>query len=342
MQNGSGPTTNDDEEEEETMRFTTAAAVLVAVMAGGLSEHARAQAYPGKPVRMIISCPAGCLPDLLGRAVNQSASQAFGQPIVVENRPGANGNIAMDLCTKAPPDGYTICVVSSVAMSLNPFAYEKLPFDPQQLVPVIHLGNLDQAIAVHASVPVKSVRELVDMAQKDPGKVTWGSLGSGSTSHLYLEWMSARTGAKFLHVPYKGSPQAMTALTAGEVMLAVLTPGLFKPLVEAGKLRVIGIVSGDSRSPLMPDVPTLREQGFDLDFRNWFGMFFPKGTPAEPVRRWNSEVNRLLDDKAFTDRFFVPGGVTPTGGTPDELATIAKNSRQTGAELAKIAKLKFQ
>lgn len=124
--------------------------------------------------------------------------------------------------------------------------------------------------------------------------------------------------------------------------MVVLTPGLFKPLVDAGKLRVLGVVSGDKRSPLLPDVPTLREQGFDLDFRNWFALFFSKGTPAEPVRRWNSEVNKLLADKAFTDKYFVPGGVTPTGGTPDELAAISRNSRQVGAELAKIAKLRFE
>jgi tripartite-type tricarboxylate transporter receptor subunit TctC len=291
---------------------------------------------------MIISCPAGCLPDLLGRAMNPAVSQAFGQPIVVDNRAGANGNIAMDLCTKASPDAYTICMVSNVAMSLNPFAYDKLPFDTRELVPVVHVGNLDQAVAVHASVPAKGLRELVDLARAKPGTVTWASLGAGSTSHLYLEWLSAKTGARFLHVPYKGSPQAMTALTAGEVMMGVLTPGLFKPLVDAGKLRVIGVVSGDKRTPLMPDVATLREQGFDLDFRNWFALFFPKGTPDAPVRRWNSEANKLLGDKRFTDKYFIPGGVTPTGGSPEELAAVAKSSRQVGAELAKIAKLRFQ
>ncbi|OGA74879.1 MAG: hypothetical protein A3G27_19050 [Betaproteobacteria bacterium RIFCSPLOWO2_12_FULL_66_14] len=322
------------------MRHAAAVAFAVGLMAGvGLS--AQAQTYPNKPVRMIISCPAGCLPDILGRAINQSVSQAFGQPVVVDNRAGANGNIAMDLCTKSPADGYTICMVSNVAMSLNPFAYAKLPFDPQGLVPVVHVSNLDQAIAVHPSVPVKNVRELLKLARSKPGTVTWASLGSGSTSHLYLEWMSAKTGARFLHVPYKGSPQAMTALTANEVMLTVLTPGLFKPHVDAGKVRVIGVVSGDKRSPLLPDVPTLDEQGFDLDFRNWFALYFPKGTPAEPVQRWNSEVNKVLADKAFTNKYFIPSGVTPTGGTPEQLAAIAKRSRQTGAELAKMAKLRF-
>lgn len=301
-----------------------------------------AQAYPTRPIRMIITCPAACLPDILGRAINQSLSQTFGQPIIIENRAGANGNIAMEACAKAAPDGYTLCMPANVILSLNPFAYEKLPFEPQELVSIVHVGNLDQAIAVHTSLPVRNIRELLDFARAKPGSLTWASLGSGSTAHLYLEWLSAKTGAQFLHVPYKGSPQALQALAAGEVMLTTLTPGVFTPLVASGKVRVIAVVSGDKRSPLMPDVPTLAEQGYDLDFRNWFALYFPKGTPAEPVRRWNMEVNKLLADRAFTDKYFVPISVTPTGGTPAELATIARSSRQRGEELARIAKLKFE
>jgi tripartite-type tricarboxylate transporter receptor subunit TctC len=321
------------------MRFRFIAVAAAALMCW-LPLHA--QDYPSKPVRMIISCPPGCLPDILARALNQSISQTLGQAVVVDNISGANGNIALERGVKAAPDGYTISMVSNVAMSLNPFAYDRLAFDPQDLVPVVNVGNLDQAIAVISSVPVKSVRELVDMAKAKPGAVTWASLGAGSTSHLYLEWLSARTGARFLHVPYKGSPQATTAFASGEVMVVALTPGLFTPYVKSGKARVIGVVSGEKRSALMPEVPTLAEQGFDLDFRNWFALFFPKGTPPEPVQRWNTEVNRLLADRAFTDKIFVPNSVTPAGGTPQQLAALAKASRKTGEELARIAKLKFE
>jgi tripartite-type tricarboxylate transporter receptor subunit TctC len=313
---------------------------LIACLA--LFSEVQAQGYPTKPIRMIITCPPGCLPDILGRAMNQSLSQTFGKPIVVDNRSGANGNIAMENCAKSPPDGYTLCMPANVIMSLNPFAYDKIPFEPLELVPIVHLCNLDQAIAVHVSVPARNVRELVELSRAQPGKVTFASLGIGSTAHLYLEWLNIKSGAQFVHVPYKGSPQAMQALVAGEVMATALTPGIFSPLVASNKVRVIGVVSGEKRSPVMPDVPTLAEQGYALDFRNWFALYFPKDTPTEPVQRWNTEVNKLLADRAFTDKYFVPNSVTPTGGTPAELAAIARVSRQQGEELVKLAKLRLE
>ena len=303
---------------------------------------AHAQPYPVKPVRMIVTCPPGCSPDILGRAIGQPVSQVFGQPVVVENRAGANGNIGMDACAKAAPDGYTLCMSSNVTMSLNPFAYEKLPFEPQQMVPIIHLGNLDQAIAVHASLPARDIRELVELARAKPGGVAWASLGNGSTSHLYLEWFSAKTGAKFLHVPYKGSPEAIRALAAAEVMVTTLTPRSLGPLIASNRVRVLAVVSGSKRSPLLPEVPSLAEQGYELDFRNWFALFFPKDTGAEPVQRWNTEVNKLLAERSFTEKYFASAAMTPTGGTPADLAAIARASRKVGAELVNIAKLKFE
>ena len=291
---------------------------------------------------MIVTCPPGCSPDILGRAIGQPVSQVFGQPVVVENRAGANGNIGMDACAKAAPDGYTLCMSSNVTMSLNPFAYEKLPFEPQQMVPIIHLGNLDQAIAVHASLPARDIRELVELARAKPGGVAWASLGNGSTSHLYLEWFSAKTGAKFLHVPYKGSPEAIRALAAAEVMVTTLTPRSLGPLIASNRVRVLAVVSGSKRSPLLPEVPSLAEQGYELDFRNWFALFFPKDTGAEPVQRWNTEVNKLLAERSFTEKYFAASAMTPTGGTPADLAAIARASRKVGAELVNIAKLKFE
>ncbi len=318
------------------------AAVLQAVMVACFSNNVQAQAYPTKPIRIVQTCPVGCLPDILGRAMAQSLTQTFGKPIVTENRPGANGNIGMEVCAKAAADGYTLCMPGNVLLSINPFAYDKLPFDPLELVPIVHLGNLDQAIAVHPSVSAKSVRELVDLSRAKPGAVTWASLGIGSTSHLYLEWLNAKAGAHFLHVPYPGSPQAAQALAGGEVMVTTLTPGLFTPLIAGGKARVIGVVSGEKRSSLMPEVPPPAEQGYALDFRNWFALYFPKGTPAEPVQRWNTEVNKLLAERSFTEKYFAPNSVTPTGGTPAELAAIARESRKSGEELVKMAKLKFE
>src|SRR3954462_8917704 len=173
----------------------------VAMMALVAPVFAQSQ-YPSKPIRMVIPFQAGGLNDSAGRAINQSLSQLWNQPIVIENRVGANGNIGMEACAKSAPDGYTVCFPTGVVMSLNPFAYSKLPFEPLEMVPVIHVGTLDQVITVSTTVPVKSVRELVEYGKANPGKLSWASLGMGSTAHLYMEWLQARTGAQFTHVPY--------------------------------------------------------------------------------------------------------------------------------------------
>ena len=318
------------------LRILPAAALLLAPLAS------EAQSYPAKPIRLHVTCPAACLPDLLARAIGQSLQESWGQPIVIENRAGANGNISMEACAKSPGDGYSICLPAGVLMSINPFAYDKLPFDPLELVPIILLGNLDQAIAVHASVPARTMKELVALARAKPGTITWASLGVGSTAHLYLEWMRVKTGADMVHVPYKGSPQAMQAITVGEVNALALTPGVFAPQVAAGKLRVIAVVTGAKRLASMPNVPTLSEQGFDLDFRNWMSFYGPKGTPPDVVRKWNADVNKLLANKAFTDKHFIPLSVTPAGGTPEDMAALARSSRTQGEELVRISKLKFE
>lgn len=306
-----------------------------------LSAAAHAQIYPSRPVRMFVPFPAGTLPDIIARALNQSLAQSFGQPIVVENRAGANGNIGMDACAKSAPDGYTICFPTGVILTLNPSAYANMPFDAQELVPVVHVGTLDQAIAVSTALPVRNVRELVEYAKARPGTLTWGSLGSGSTAHLYMEWLRAKTGATFIHVPYKGSPDVMQAMASGDVMVATLTPTFIAPNVRSGKARALAVVSGNKRSPLMPEVPTMAEQGYELDFRNWVALYFPRGTPAEFARRWNAEVNKLLTDPQIVERYFAPQAVTPAGGTPEDLAGFAKAARAAGAELARIANLRL-
>ncbi len=308
----------------------------------GLATYAAfAQSYPVKPVRMLVSSPPGSLPDTLGRALGQSIGEALGHPVVIENRPGANGNIGMEACARAAPDGYTICMASGAIIALNPFAYAKMPFEVNDLVPVVHIVNFDQAIGIDARLPVNNIRDLVAYAKAKPGALTWASLGNGSTAHLYLEWLQAKSAVRIVHVPYKGSPQALQAVASGEAHVTTLTPSLFAPFVAAGKIRVLAVVSGGSRTPSMPDVPTFAEQGYDLDFRNWLAFYFQRGVAAEPVRRWNAEVNRVIADPAFAQKFLTTLGVTAAGGSPEALAAFAQKSRVTGAELAKIANLKF-
>jgi tripartite-type tricarboxylate transporter receptor subunit TctC len=312
----------------------------VAMMALVAPVFAQSQ-YPSKPIRMVIPFQAGGLNDSAGRAINQSLSQLWNQPIVIENRVGANGNIGMEACAKSAPDGYTVCFPTGVVMSLNPFAYSKLPFEPLEMVPVIHVGTLDQVITVSTTVPVKSVRELVEYGKANPGKLSWASLGMGSTAHLYMEWLQAKTGARFTHVPYKTSAQLLQEVLSGEVHISTNVPATVAPQVKAGKLRALAVVTGKKGSPYLPGVPTLASEGYDLDFRNWLALFFPKGTPGEIARRWNTEVNKLLTDPGFEEKYLVPISVSATGGTPEELAAFYRANRETAAELARIAKLKF-
>jgi tripartite-type tricarboxylate transporter receptor subunit TctC len=298
--------------------------------------------YPAKPISVIVPYPPGGVVDNAARAIAQTLSPSWGQSIVVDNRAGANGNIGVEACARAEADGYTVCFPAGVIMSLNPFAYSKLPFDPlRDLVPVVHVGSLETSIGVNASVPASNIREFIDYARANPGKVNWGSLGMGSLSHLYMEWFQAKAGVRFTHIPYKGTPEMIRAMLSNEVQVHTNSPGVLFPHAKAGKVKILAVVTNGERYPGLPQVPTLKEQGYDLDFRNWVAMFLPTKTPQAIVTRWNGEVNRLLKDRAWTDKFFVPMALTPTGGTPEEFAAFMKRDMAQGAELAKIANLRL-
>lgn len=321
------------------LRFATIVAVAC-ILAG--SPPAASQAYPSKPMRLIVPAAPGGVADNSARALVNSLTESFGQPIVVENRAGANGNIGAEACAKSASDGYTICFLQGVLVALNPLAYANIAFDIERdFVPVVHVNWFDSSITIHASVPANSVQELVALAKAKPGALNWGSLGMGSTSHLYMEWLQAKTGARFNHVPYKGAPQLLLAAATGEVQAMTNTPGTVLAHVRAGKLRVIAVISGKKRTPLMPEVPTFQEQGYDLDFRNWNAMFFQRGVASESVRRWNTEANKLLKDAKFDQRYFAPMALSASGGTPEELWEIVRSARATAAELVKLAKLKL-
>ncbi len=316
---------------------------LLALPLLAVSVPSIAQSYPSRPLRLIVSSAPGGVTDTSARALSSELTPALGQPIVVENRGGANGNIGGEACARSAPDGYSACYLNGVAVTFNPFAYAKMPFDvDRDLAPVVHAGFLDIALTVHASLPVSSVRELVDYAKANPGKLNWGSLGIGSNSHMYQVWLQSRTGAQFTHIPYKGAPALFLAANSGEAQVMTGTPGTAQQSVKAGKMRIIGVVTSGKRSPLAPEVPTLREQGYDLDFRNWNGVFFQKAVPQEMVRRWNSEVNRLLSDAKFVERYLAPMAVTASGGTPEEFAAFIQRDRVTASELVKLANLKLQ
>jgi tripartite-type tricarboxylate transporter receptor subunit TctC len=300
---------------------------------------AQAQQYPSKPVRMIMPIPAGSLVDVVGRALSISLAPVMGQPIVAENRVGANGTIGMAECARAAPDGHTTCMTDGNIMTINHFAYKDLPYDPASFVPVAHLADLEVAFVVQSRVPARNLKEWIEHARANPGKVTWGSFGMGSTPHVYLEWFQAKTGVQFNHIPYKGPTELQNAMVAGEVDASNMGIAFLRTQVPTGKVRVIASAAGRERSEFIRNVPTFREQGFDIDFRNWLAIVFPGGTPQALARRWNSEINRLYEDKAWVAKYFTASALSATGGTPEELAAVLKEKHRLGAELAKIANL---
>ena len=294
--------------------------------------------YPNRPIKIIQPLGIGTPADIFSRSIAQQLSEKFGQPVIVENKVGANGLIGMDACAKAPPDGYTICVPSFSQVSLNPVIYPNISYEPlRDLSPIILVGLITSSISVNSSLPVSSVKELIELAKSKPDTINWSSWGVGSFSHLHLAWLESTTGAKFRHVPYKTIDQALTATLSGETQVFMNTPGLVQAHVKSGKLRAIAI-AGPKRSPLL-DVPTLKEQGFNAEFVSWIGVTVPTGTPKEIVQKLNSEMNKSISDSKFVDKVLTPISVEAIGGSPEEFGAFMKTDREVTSRLAKLAKI---
>ncbi|MFM9969475.1 MAG: Bug family tripartite tricarboxylate transporter substrate binding protein [Burkholderiales bacterium] len=319
------------------MNFRASLAVAMFATATSLF----AQSYPVKPIRMVIPIPAGSLTDVMGRAVGQGVAAAWGQPVVAENRPGAHGAIGMVECGKGGTEGYTICMTDGNILTLNSFAYNKLPYDPVAFAPIIHLAEIEVGMYTKSALPVKNVKEFLDHARARPGQVAWGSAGAGSTMHLYMEWFQTKTGIRFNHIPYKGPAELTLAIASGEVDVTNIAPSSVAAHVKAGKVTPLAVVVGKRRSSFAGDTPTLASQGFELDFRNWLALVAPPGTNNEAVRRWNTEANRLLNDSGFVSKVMGAQAMIATGGTPEDLAATIQEKRKVAAELTKIANLKY-
>jgi len=303
---------------------------------------ADAQTYPVRPVRIIIPGGAGAPPDIIARALSQPLTQNFGQPFVVENRVGANGIIGMEAVVRSAPDGYTLCITQGAPVSLNPYFYSKLPYEPlRDLVPIVNVGIIAASIVVSASVPANSMRELIDQIKAKPESLLWATWGAGSFSDLYRAWAQNAFGVSFRDIPYKTPTQAFNAVVAGEAHVMLNASGLLPPLIKAGRIKVLATI-GPKRYQTLPEAPSFAELGYDVDFRGWVGVFAPAGTPQEIVLKLNSEINRIIADPAFGDRFLLPASVERKGGTPEEFAVFLKADRETAGRLTRLAKVKPQ
>jgi tripartite-type tricarboxylate transporter receptor subunit TctC len=288
---------------------------VIALAAGAVA----AQAYPTKPIKLIVPYPPGGIGDTTARELGVHLAQRLGQPVLVENKPGASQRIGAEAVARAPADGYTLFLGSMSSMVLNVYAQKALSYEPvKDFAPVSMYFTTPLYLVVNPSLPVKTVQEFIDYAKAHPGKLSFGSIGSGSSLHLTGEMFKSATGIQMLHVPYKGSVPAVTDLVGGEIQVMFDAGTSSLPLARAGKLRVLGVTSA-TRASGTPDIPAIAETvpGFDASF--WFAIFAPAGTPPSIVDKLSAEINDIVKLPEVRDRF-KSEGVEMVGSTPQQLA----------------------
>lgn len=321
--------------------FHTVAALLVALGASSLpAPPASAQTpYPARPLRMISPFPPGGPTDLVGRLVSARLAEQLGQPIVVESRPGASGNVGLEAAARAAPDGYTI-VLSSPVIALSPLLYTRLNYDPHKdLAPIALVGAVRNVLVVHPSVPARNLKELVALARRSPGRLNYGSGGIGTTTHLAPELLKSLEKLDIVHVPYKGSGIALTALVGGEIdMLVVAAPAAVQQ-INAGRVRALAVLM-PQRFPDLPDVPSTSEQGFpNFEISVWYGMLAPTGTPREIIGRLNAELAKVASAPDMKPRF-ASAGVEPLTSTPEEFGKFIRSETNRFARVIRDAGIK--
>ncbi|MES2400978.1 MAG: tripartite tricarboxylate transporter substrate binding protein [Pseudomonadota bacterium] len=297
-----------------------ALAVAVCLAAGTVS----AQDWPQKPVRIVVPFAAGSSPDILARIVNDKLAARLGQPLIVDNKPGAGGNSGTDLVSKAPGDGYTFLLSVNAPLVYNTVLYKNLPYDPfRDLVPVSLAATTPNVCVVANSLNVDSVKGWLDAMKRNPGKFNFASTGNGSISHLGVELIKLKTSSFAVHIPYASSGQAVTAIVQGDVQYACLPPVSVMPQVKAGRMKALAVTSAE-RSTLLPDLPTLRESGLpDIQAVPWFAYMAPKGTPHDVVQRMSREIAAALNDPD-TRRRLQTAYFDPVGSAPQALADFMR------------------
>ena len=300
---------------------------LLACLLAAASSLATAQAWPDKSIRFVMSAPAGSSIDVLGRAIADKLKDRVGQPVIVENKPAAGGTVATAEVAKAVPDGYTMVLAFNGPLAITPLL-SKVPYDVQKdLAPVIITSSQPNVLAVNAQLPVKSVQELVAYARANPGKLNFASVGNGSSSHLNAELLKSMAGIDIVHIPFNGSPPAVTATIQNETQMifAVMQP--LQPQIQAGKLRALAVTSA-KRFPLLSDLPTIAESGYPgFDALAWNGVLVPAATPKPVVQRLNAEINAILKDPDVVQRMHA-AGFDLVGGTPEDFGALIKGESE--------------
>jgi tripartite-type tricarboxylate transporter receptor subunit TctC len=313
------------------MRKTIAMLIGTAMLPISHLAGAQAPTYPDKPIRVVVPFPVGGIADTIGREIGRKLTEAWGQPVVIDNRTGAGGNIGADIVAKSPPDGYTLVIGNIGTHAVNVSLFPTMPFDPiKDFTPIVHVLDAEGLLVVNPSINATTVPELISLARSQPGKLSYGSGGIGTTSHLAGELFKSITKVDIVHVPYKGNVPAITDLLGGQTSMAFATMPTVLPQVRAGKLRALAVL-GTTRSPALPDVPTVAEAVPGFEVSNWIGLFGPAGMPPAIVARLNAEVQKIMRSPEIQKRLETEGAkFIPM--SPEQFATFQK------AELAKWAK----
>jgi tripartite-type tricarboxylate transporter receptor subunit TctC len=312
------------------MRCVALLLLICMLIAGAV----HAQTYPAKPIRIIVPFPAGGIADLYARIVGQRVADGWGQPVLVENRTGAGGNIGADAVAKSAPDGYTLVMGSFGTHAVNVSLFSSMPYDPvRDFAPIALVLEAEGLLVVHPSVPAKNVGELIAHARANPGKLTFASAGMGTASHLAGEVFKAMAKVDMTHVPYKGNVPAITDLLAGQTSLLFATMPTVLPQAKAGKLRALATI-GSSRSAAAPELPTVAETLPGFEVNNWVGLLAPASTNAEIVRKWNVEVNRIMQGADIKQRLLVEGA-RYSPNTPEEFGAFIKSEIAKWAPVVK-------
>lgn len=287
-------------------------------------QFAKAQDFPTRPVRIVVAFPPGGPTDFVGRLVADKMTKLLGQRVYIDNKPGANGTLGGGDVAKSDADGYSLFLTTSGAVTVSPHMMAKMPFDTfRDFAPVALVTTVNEVLVVSPKLGVKNVKELIELAKKKPGGVTFASTGVGSPPHLAQLLLDAAAGVKFLHVPYRGAAPALTDMLGGQVQVVALDIPVVLSQIQAGTLLPIGI-AGDKRDAVLPNVPTLAEQGYaNTDAANWYALLAPAKTPKAVIDKLNKAVDAALADPVLHDKL-VKTGATPVGGTPEALGTFMK------------------
>jgi tripartite-type tricarboxylate transporter receptor subunit TctC len=319
---------------------TAALAALCMIIGTGSASAQTASSYPAKPVRMISPYDPGGQSDTLIRAIGQKLTEKWGQPIVVENRPGAGGNIGTEYTARQAPDGYTMVVAEGFVFTVNPLVFKNLTWDPiRDFAPVTRLNHYASVLVVHPSVPANNLKEFLALARAKPGVLNYGSFGIGSGGHINFEALKLATKIDIVPVHYKGSAGVVVDLTAGRLSTAVFSLFSALPQVKSGKWKVLGYAS-PKRSPLMPDLPTFAEQGVpDVEMTSWFCVMAPAGTPRAITGRMQEEIARIIHEPAFKEQWFTSRGLDAAGETPEQLSALMKTEIAKWGRVVKAANI---